>query len=230
MCGLRTCASVVFCLSSLAACGGNDRPPTIEEYTGSSVFTKSAVMSTISSDAAYRSAYILLSGSAGREYEGKGQRFSGQFCPEPPPDVAQSVSSAIAAALDADVEAPGALLGPQSITGAAKAGLGAQYSKAVASAVAPLIKRTSGLQFYRDQAFYTCAAFLNGVLGPDEYEQMLTDSANLAATVLMLEIIKGGTAPEANDFQKVEADLQNAVATLKPLQELLAQMRPVTDK
>lgn len=223
-----TCA--VLCLATLTACNKNDRPPTLEEYTGSSYFTKSAVMSTLSSDASYRSAYILLSDGAHRDYDDKGGRFSGQFCPEPPPDVAQSVSSAISAALDANVEAPGALLGPQSITGTAKAGLGGQYGAAVASAVAPLIKRSQGLQFYRDQAFYTCVAFLNGVLGPDEYEQKLKDSADLAAAVLMLEIVKGGTAPDANDFQKIEADLAKAVATLKPLHELLGQMLPAASK
>lgn len=219
-------ACAVLCLSSVAACNRNDRPPTLEEYTGSSYLTKSAVMSTLSSDAAYRSAYILLSGSAGRGYEGKGLRFSGQFCPEPPPDVSQSVSSAITAALNANVEAPGALLGPQSITGAAKAGLGGDYGQAVASAVAPLIKRSQGLQFYRDQAFYTCVAFLNGVLGPDEYEQKLIDSANLAATILMLEIVKGGTAPDASDFQKVEADLKKAVEALQPIREILKELAP----
>jgi hypothetical protein len=212
---------------SLASCGRNDRPATVEEYTGRSFWTKNAVMSTLSSDASYRSAYIILGGGADRgDNVTNGDRYPGQFCPEPPPDVSQSVSAAVTAAINANVSAPGALLGPASTTGTATAGVGANYGEALATAVAPLIQRTQGLQFYRDQAFYICAAYLNGVLDSATYLAELDQSAELAAQVIMLEIVKGGIGDEPTDLAKVEADLKKSVEALGPIREILKELTP----
>jgi len=190
----------------LAACATN-RPPVIEEYTGTTVLSSGAVLSTISSDAAYRTAYILLGkgtergdGSAGAS----AARYSGQFCPEPPPDVAQSISAAFAAALEGKVTPPA---GATAVEGAA------EVQNAIATAVLPLLTRTQGLQFYRDLAFYNCVAYLNGALGQDEYRRRLTTNADLAADLIALQIVtdgKGGSAePKAT-----EADLAKAVGLL----------------
>lgn len=211
--------------AGLSACSNNDRPAALEEYTGQSWKSKNSVMSTLSSDAAYRSAYILLNSGIERgDDAGSGARYAGQFCPEPPPDAAQSVSSAITAALDADVEVPGSLLGPANVAGNAKGGLGVNYGQALATAVAPLIQRSQGLQFYRDQAFYTCVAYLNGVIDADTYASKLLDNAQLAAQVMFVEIVKGDGPQQAGDLQQVEADLAKALEALKPLQSTLGEL------
>jgi hypothetical protein len=161
--------AVVLTGVTLSACAGASSPQLHKEYTGTNVFTRGAVLSSISTDASYRSAYVLLSSGAARGASGHAeQRYPGQFCPEPPPDVAQAVSAALTAALEATVTPPaGGLAGKG----------GVDFANALATSVAPLVKRTQGLQFFRDKMFYTCVAYLNGAIVEDEYRQQLLSSA-----------------------------------------------------
>ncbi len=195
----------------LSACAGASRPPLHEEYTGTNVFTRGAVLSSISTDASYRSAYILLNSGADR---GAGlQRHPGQFCPEPPPDVAQAVSAAITAALK------GAITPPE---GATAADISAEFGNALATSVAPLVRRNQGLQFFRDKMFYTCVAYLNGALPEDEYRRQLSWSAELASSLIALELIS--SPPEKSDAKTVETDLKKSNDMLQSLRSEIAQI------
>jgi hypothetical protein len=190
------------------------RPALIEEYTGTAFVSRNAVMSSISTDAAYRSAYILL--GSGTERDELHARHSGQFCPEPPPDVAQSISAAFSAALE------GKLTVPQGQTGGQAS---AQVARALATAVEPLVKRSQGLQFFRDQTFYTCVAFLNGALDEAAYREQLVGTARLAAALIALEVSADPKLSQV-DTNKAEADLTKALAMLDTIEKKVATMRP----
>jgi hypothetical protein len=199
----------------LSACAGASRPPLHEEYTGTNVFTRGAVLSSISTDASYRSAYVLLNSGAARGAGGQSeQRYPGQFCPEPPPDAAQAVSAALTAALEATVTPPaGGLAGKG----------GVDFANALATSVAPLVKRTQGLQFFRDKMFYTCVAYLNGAIVEDEYRQQLLSSAELASALIALELTS--SPQEKTDLSTVDADLQKSIAALASLRDQIDKIK-----
>jgi hypothetical protein len=171
-------------------------------------------MSNISTDAAYRSAYILV--GSGVERRPGFERHPGQFCPEPPPDVAQSVSAAISAALQAEITPP---------AGEAGGKLGVQGAKAVATAVEPLVRRSQGLQFHRDEAFYNCVAYLNGAIGEEEYARNLLANARLAAAIITLEVMRDPELAKAPEG-KVEADLTKILATLDAVEKKVNDLKP----
>lgn len=204
----RRAATLAAALCGAVSGCSNDRPPLIEEYTGTGWLTRSAVMSNISTDASYRSAYILLQNGVTRPESAEDRRrFPGQFCPEPPPDVAQAVSAAISAALKGEINVPAGQTG-----GSVEAG----FDKAVATAVSPLIQRSQGLQFFRDQAFYTCVAYLNGALDADQYRQKLIEGSHDAASIIAFEVLFG---------EKAELPTQPTVADIKKALELLKEVR-----
>jgi hypothetical protein len=72
-------------------------------------------------------------------------------CAEPPPDVGETFAKALA--LQLEISAPKA-------ASEAKAGLG--FSEQIATAIAPLMVRTQGLQILRDSAFTLCVDYMNG--------------------------------------------------------------------
>ncbi len=93
-----------------------------------------------------------------------------RYCAEPPPDVAQNISSALtfsakatAGKLPADVEA--------------------EYTKALAVAAQRLMNRSQGLQLYRDGMYYLCQAFINEGVSVDGFvkqsESLLKTSEDL---------------------------------------------------
>lgn len=193
----------------LAACA-NDRPPVIEEYTGTFGLSRNAVMSTLSSDAAYRSAYILLGSGATND------RHSGQFCPEPPPDVAQSIAAAVTGSLTGKIAAPAGQTGGE---------VGVDFGKSIATEISALLKRSQGLQFYRDQAFYTCVAFLNGAIDYDIYKAKLSENAAAATQLIALEIILSKDVSKV-DTDTLSVDVDRTVGRLKPILDKLRELQP----
>lgn len=202
---IQTLFLVLALTAGISACA-NDRPPVIEEYTGTWGTSRNAVMSTLSSDAAYRSAYILLGSGAPPGSE----RRSGQFCPEPPPDVAQSIAAAVSGSLSGKIVAPTGQTGGEIATG---------FSKEIATEVAALLKRSQGLQFYRDQAFYTCVAYLNGVIDADVYRDRLSANSSSAAQLIALEIFTN------KDVSNVDAVVKSALDKLKVIQDEIKKLQ-----
>ena len=77
-----------------------------------------------------------------------------RYCAEPPPDVAQNISSALRIAADATGKGIDA---------------GAQLSKAMGISVQRLMNRSQGLQLYRDGMYFLCQGFMNGVVNDTEF-------------------------------------------------------------
>jgi hypothetical protein len=107
-------------------------------------------------------------------------------CPEPPPDVAVAVTSSLLAQLKA---------------GKGDINANATLARSVAEKIAPLLKRTTALQFYRDARSYNCFAHMNGALNNADYKQA-NDAAMKSVTMLMaLEILKGTDQTLPEEFQ-----------------------------
>lgn len=79
----------------------------------------------------------------------------GKFCAEPPPDAADNISSTLSAALSANN---------------GDVGVQAKLATAISSVAKQLFYRSQGLQLYRDGTFHLCNAYLNNLIGPDEYK------------------------------------------------------------
>lgn len=79
-----------------------------------------------------------------------------RYCAEPPPDVAQNISSALS-------------FGVKATAGKLPADVEAEYTKALAVAAQRLMNRSQGLQLYRDGMYYLCQAFINEGVSVDGF-------------------------------------------------------------
>lgn len=99
-------------------------------------------------------------------------------CAEPPPDVGETFAKALA--LQLEVSAPKA-------AGDAKAGLG--FNEQIATAIAPLMVRTQGLQILRDSAFTLCVDYMNGWIPDQEtYMRIKEERFDKALTLIAAEL------------------------------------------
>lgn len=144
-----------FCITSIATLAGcgttilshRDTNPVIEDHAKISS-DKTNVFATTASR---RLAFITMT----KNSEGKGNQV---ICSEPPPDVGEAFASAIAAGLSGAVTAINET--GQKVSGE----LAAQYGRAVATQIAPLLYRSQGLQLYRDAMYKLCIDKMNGWL------------------------------------------------------------------
>ena len=95
----------------------------------------------------------------------------GKFCAEPPPDVADSVSAALSAALAG---------------GNGKIQIEGSVASSFATAAKQLFYRSQGLQLYRDGMFSLCAAYLNGAI-KDEATYLEKQSELLTSAKSLIE-------------------------------------------
>jgi hypothetical protein len=99
-------------------------------------------------------------------------------CAEPPPDVGETFAKALAAQLE--VSLPKA-------AGDAKAGVG--FGEQIATAIAPLMVRTQGLQILRDSAFTLCVDRMNGwIKSDDDYIRIKSERFDKAISLIALEL------------------------------------------
>ncbi|OSQ39784.1 hypothetical protein [Thalassospira mesophila] len=146
-----------------------------DQVVGGNALFGDAKVGALSTTASYRTVVAKFDGSS-------------LVCPEPPPDVAIAVTSSLLAQLEA---------GKGDITG------NATLARSVAEKIAPLLKRTTALQFYRDARSYNCFAHMNGALNNEDYKQA-NDAAMKSVTMLMaLEILKGTDQTLPEEFQAV---------------------------
>ena len=155
-------AIVAVAASVLNGCGVryfSDRTtdPVIEDYIRPS--TDREEFGVLSITASKRNAYIKLNKD----------ETVGVVCAEPPPDVGETFAKAFAAELSGETQGVTA-------TGA--------LSSSAATAIAPLLFRSQGLQMYRDAVSHLCFAYMNGVISKD---QLLTEEKDRwqAATTLI---------------------------------------------
>lgn len=126
-----------------------------------------------------------------------------RVCPEPPPDVAVAVTAALTAGLS---------LESSSLDAEGKA----EFSRAIAENITPLLRRTAAIQFYRDARSYNCFAHMNGALSATDYKAA-NDAALLAAQALMLKEIEKGYEPI--DPQGLETKLDDVVKALEDIKK-----------
>lgn len=100
------------------------------------------------------------------------------ICAEPPPDVGETFAKALAAQLE--ISAPAT---------AGQARLAGGLDDRTATAIAPLMARTQGLQILRDSAFTLCVDYMNGwIKDSDAYMQIKTDRFDKAIALIEKEL------------------------------------------
>ncbi|HBU98994.1 hypothetical protein [Thalassospira lucentensis] len=158
-----------------------------DQVVGGSALLGEAKVGALSTTASYRTVVAKFDSTS-------------RVCPEPPPDVAVAITSSLLAQIDAgqgDIKA------------------NATVARSVAEKVAPLLKRTSALQFYRDARSYNCFAYMNNVTSPGEYvaaDQAAMDSATM---LMALEIIKGTDQELPSEIEaKINDAIENKVAEI----------------
>lgn len=162
-----------------------------DQVVGGNALLGEAKVGALSTTASYRTVVTRFDDKA-------------RVCPEPPPDVAVAITSSLLAQLEA---------------GNGDINANATVAQSVAEKVAPLLKRTAALQFYRDARSYNCFAHMNGALTPAQYVTANNAVLNSTTLLMALEIIKG-TSPDLPD--EFEATLNDAIT--KKVQEQITQI------
>jgi len=138
----------------------------------------------------YRMVYVKISPDA-------------KLCAEAPPDAASQFASSFAASLSASP---------------ANRPLSAEAQTSLAVAMKQLFKRSQGVQFYRDGAFFLCNMYLNGAISSQQYLSEL-QALRVATTTLILE--------EIPVLEKITVDAI-AVPTAPPLQSKESTIPPAS--
>jgi len=153
--------------ASLSSCGvslfANNKSPVIEDHVGNHVGTLA-----ITTDR--RIVLVRLRESAEN---------AGRFCSEPPPDAGQNLSSAVSSLLDVSSER-------------LDAELKAQLAKSLATNFQSFLKRSQGLQLYRDAMYHLCQAFLNGAITGAEINTLGQEYFAKSAALIDKELILTG--------------------------------------
>ncbi|WP_157033558.1 hypothetical protein [Belnapia moabensis] len=103
---------------------------------------------TVSTDAARRTIFI--------QYRRGGTR-ADFVCAEPPPDALQAYTNALAAA----------------VKGGGAESVALELKRTFGTNAAPMLYRSQGLQFLRDQVFNACLMMMNGVIDAPTYRALL---------------------------------------------------------
>ena len=86
-----------------------------------------------------------------------------KFCSEPPPDVAEALTSSFS------LLAQGSLKDAKTEEVTARL----EATKALATSIRSLFTRSQGIQLFRDGAFHLCQAYLNGSINESDYKASL---------------------------------------------------------
>lgn len=106
----------------------------------------------------------------------------GNFCAEPPADVAESVSSSFQAALAGNLAQPSG----QTVEASA------ELAKALATATQALAQRSQGVMIFRDGSYYLCSMYMNNILEKDDYIELWTALLYKSAEVTTKELAENG--------------------------------------
>lgn len=99
----------------------------------------------------------------------------GRFCSEPPPDAGQNVTSAITALLDVSAEKIDATMK-------------AELAKSLATNFQSFIKRSQGLQLYRDAMYNLCQNYLNNSIKQEDIKAMSEEILNKTLSLIDQEL------------------------------------------
>ncbi len=99
------------------------------------------------------------------------------ICAEPSPDVAQTVSDVISAALEVQIKGQG--------------GGAASFGRSTADAVVQLGERLATIQLLRDGLYRACEAYANGAVSSTTYSMIVSRYDDTMVTLLMGELAAG---------------------------------------
>lgn len=177
---------LIACAVSMIGCGfswmaSRDTNPVIQDYTTPNLIRPTSV-NIFATTASRRLAVV-------KENKNKD---SFETCAEPSPDVGEVFADAIAAGLKAS-----ATVTPVS-GGSGTGELAAQFGRAVATQIAPLLYRTQGLQLYRDAIYKLCIDRMNGwITNPTEYDKERNEKFKQAVELIKAELPTMEKAAEA---------------------------------
>lgn len=182
---LRSCV-LAFTSLSVSGCGLSafsfrEDNPIIQDYT---MLFRPGEIQTFATKASHRLVLMRKTTNTVKD-QNTGENIevnNTDICSEPPPDVAETIATALAGTLSAKIAeaTPG---GPT----ASGEGM-AQYARAVSTQIAPLLYRTQGLQLYRDESTRLCLDWMNNLISLDQYNKARTDSFNVASKIIEIEI------------------------------------------
>ena len=162
--------AVIFLTGCTSLRGKNE--PVIEDYMSAGwPVVWSREIGTMASDASRRLTVVRLKKSENAEWK------VGEFCSEPPPDAMVAVR--------------------EQLTAEIKKGLKDENEKQVklasliASSMGPLMHRSQGLQWHRDNMAYICMAYMNRLIDKDVYQEMMGNSMIWSRRLITEEIKKG---------------------------------------
>jgi hypothetical protein len=114
-----------------------------------------------------------------------------KFCAEPPPDVAEALSSSLT------------LLAQGSASDKASGEVSARLeaAKTLATSIRMLFTRSQGVQYLRDGLFHLCQAYLNHAIDEAQYLEMYKELLTKSQALIILELpnMKAGNAELAAD-------------------------------
>jgi hypothetical protein len=147
--------------------------PVIEDKVG---ISGKEVLGTLATTADRRTVIVKL-------VEAPGSNDIGKFCAEPPPDVAENIVSQIGLLLEADAKIKPAP-GETELEGTGKI----DFNKLLQTTVQALVKRSQGLQLYRDAMYNYCQAYLNRAISETEFNEKNDEVLIKAYELIKLEL------------------------------------------
>ncbi len=151
--------------------------PLLSDYQGIlTPWTQS--ISTMAPDASRRVTIMRLS-NADNNYNSE-KWSAGEFCSEPPPDAMVNTASLFELITKIKGTDSGA-------TGATAEGSG-QINQQIASIMSPLLRRSQGLQWSRDNLSFVCNAHLNRTISKAEYIKLVEDIIKRSDGMIRAEI------------------------------------------
>jgi hypothetical protein len=150
--------------------------PAIVDFQGFWPFSQ--VVSTESVDASRRINVMRLD-DANKNYDQEKWR-DGEFCAEPPPDALANTASQFVNDLAAKINIPQA--------GGGEGSGNWRMIQEIASSMAPLMRRSQGLQFERDVLSHACNAYLNRAINKEQYLKLILDTLNKSEGLIKAEM------------------------------------------
>ena len=103
---------------------------------------------------------------------------AGEFCAEPPPDAMVSLTAAFKNVLELEADIPS--------QGSGK--LKSEFVRNISTIMAPLLRRSQGLQWNRDNLSFLCNAYLNRMIKKDQFHDLIVNVMTKSHTLIENEI------------------------------------------
>jgi hypothetical protein len=182
---ITTSAFILVILLGLSGCGSRmfssrETNPVLEDYVGT---WPNREVGTLATDAAHRVTVIRM--AEGRtSSEEQWQR--GEFCAEPPPDAMVNVAGIVANAIATKIKIPE----PTSATAIAEGSGETEFYRTIATIMNPLLRRSQGLQWNRDNLSFACNAYLNRIITKKQYLDLVYNIIILSEKLIDKEMEK----------------------------------------